>query len=101
MATIINISLNPRTDIDILKWLADQPNRSEAVRKAIRYYVAQTEGPTLAEVRADILAEVRALPSKLTVVAVEPDAQEKAGDEPAGAAANLAGLMGRLDNDWE
>lgn len=97
MATIINISLNPRADRDILDWLGEQANRSEAVRRAIRFYVAQTEGPSL----ADVLAEVRALPSRLSVVAVEPEAQERGGDEPEAAAENLNGLLGRLGNDWE
>ena len=94
---IVNTSLNDKTDRDILDWLDEQSNRSEAVRRAIRFYIARTEGPSL----ADILAEVRALPSRLSVVAVEPEAQEQGGDEPAAAAANLAGLLGRLGNDWE
>jgi len=102
MATIVNISLNDKgADRDILDWLGEQSNRSDAVRRAIRFYIARTEGPSL----ADILAEVRALPSRLSVVAVaaEPEAQEQeaTGDEPAAAAANLAGLLGRLGNDWK
>lgn len=98
MATIINISLNPRVDRDILDWLNEQSNRSEAVRRAVRFYIARTEGPTL----ADVLAEVRALPSRLsmTAVAVEPEAREQEGDEPEAAAANLGGLLERLGNDW-
>lgn len=93
MAVIVNISLDPEHDRDILKWLGRQSNRSQAVREAIRSYMAKSEGATL----EDVLAELRALPSRLNVVTVtnaETIATE--GSEPETAAANLDGLLDRL-----
>lgn len=94
MAVIVNISLDPEHDKDIMRWLGSQPNRSAAVREAIRSYMAKEQGVTL----ADVLAEVRALPSKLSVVAVSNSEPVATGDEPAEAAANLNGLLERLGN---
>jgi len=94
MAVIINISLDPEHDRDILRWLGRQSNRSAAVRKAIRAYMDADSGVTLAEV----LAEIRALPEKLSVVAVAAGVPvDDEGEEPEVAAANLDGLLGRLD----
>lgn len=90
MAVIVNFSLDPEKDKDIMKWLGSQSNRSASIREALRAYVAKTEGPTL----ADVLAEVRALPSKLSVVTVAPEVCE--GEEPEEAAANLNSLLDRL-----
>lgn len=95
MAVFVNISLDPDKDRDILEWLDSQENRSAAVREAIRSHMAETVGVTL----ADVLAEVRALPSRLSVVAVnaQPELAEE-GKEPEEAAANLNGLLDRLGN---
>lgn len=95
MAVFVNISLDPENDRDILDWLDGQQNRSAAVREAIRAHMAETEGVTLAAV----LAEVRALPSRLSVVAVnaQPEPAEE-GEEPEAAAANINGLLDRLGN---
>lgn len=95
MAVFVNISLDPDKDRDILDWLDDQENRSAAVREALRSHMAETEGVTLAVV----LAEVRALPSKLSVAAVnaQPEPVEE-GEEPEIAADNLNGLLDRLGN---
>lgn len=92
MATIIPISLDSEADKDIIRWLEGQSNRSAAVRVAIRAYIAREEGPTL----ADILAEIRHLPSRLSVVAVGDTPAAAEGNEPPEAAANLDGLLGRL-----
>ena len=35
----VTISLDPEDDRDLLQWLAAQRNRSEAVRRALRYYI--------------------------------------------------------------
>lgn len=95
MAVIVNISLDPEHDRDILRWLGSQPNKSLAVREAIRSYMAADGGVTL----ADVLAEIKALPGRLSVVAVEAGAgAEVEGEEPEAAAANLDGLLGRLGN---
>jgi len=95
MAVIINFSLDPEHDKDILRWLGKQPNRSAAVRDAIRSFMAEAEGVTL----ADVLAEGRALPSRMSVVAAnsEPEPVEE-GEEPEEAAENLNGLLDRLGN---
>lgn len=95
MAVFVNISLDPDKDHDILDWLDGQPNRSAAVREAIRSYIAKEEGITL----ADVLAEVRALPSRLSVVAVSSEPEPIEGEEePEAAAVNLNGLLNRLGN---
>jgi hypothetical protein len=97
MAVFVNISMDPENDKDILRWLDEQPNRSAAVREAIRSYIIKEEGITL----ADILAEVRALPSRLSIVAsTQPEVFEDY-EEPEAAAANLNGLLDRLgDGDF-
>ena len=94
MAIIKNISLDPEADRDILRWFADQRNQSAAVREAIRCYIARgddSSGVTM----ADLLAEIRALPSRLRVVAVDAEAADS-GPEPPEAAANLDSLLDRL-----
>jgi cell pole-organizing protein PopZ len=94
MATVINFSLDSDADKDILRWLEGQSNRSAAIRTAIRAYTTRAEGPTL----ADVLAEIRALPSRLSVTAVHGEPIADVGEEPAAAAANLDGLLDRLGN---
>jgi Arc/MetJ-type ribon-helix-helix transcriptional regulator len=92
MAIVKNFSLDPN-DKDILRWLDEQPNQSAAIREAIRYYLAKEEGVTL----ADVLAEIRSLPSRLHVVAVQGEMIES-GEEPEEAAVNLDSLLDRLGN---
>jgi hypothetical protein len=94
VAVIVNISLDPEADKDIMRWLGKQSNKSAAVREAIRCYMTKEEGITL----ADVLAEVRALPSRLSVVAVNAEPTTPEGEEPEAAAANLNGLLDRLGN---
>jgi hypothetical protein len=95
MATLIaNFSLDSEKDKDIIRWLDGQSNRSAAIRAAIRTHVAAREGVTLVEV----LAEIRSLPSKLSVVAAIPSEPLAEGEEPQVAAANLNGLLDRLGN---
>jgi hypothetical protein len=90
MAIVKNFSLDPN-DKDILRWLDEQPNQSAAIREAIRYYIAREDGITL----ADLLAEIRSLPSRLHVVAVQGETVES-GEEPEEAAVNLDSLLDRL-----
>jgi cell pole-organizing protein PopZ len=95
MATLIaNFSLDSEKDKDIIRWLDAQSNRSAAIRAAIRDHIARSEGVTL----ADVLAEVRALPSRLSAVAVTAEAITPGEEEPQAAAANLDGLLNRLGN---
>ena len=93
MAHIVNFALDPEADRDIVRWLKGKSNRSAAIRAAIRAAMAEERGATL----DDVLAEIRALPSKLRVVAATP---EMGGDEPEAAAANLNGLLDRLNEEW-
>ena len=94
MAVIVNISLDEEHDKDIMRWLGKQPNRSAAVREAIRAYMAKSEGVTL----ADVLAAVQALPGKLSGVVVSGETVSVEGEEPEAAAAHLNGLLTRLGN---
>jgi Arc/MetJ-type ribon-helix-helix transcriptional regulator len=95
MAVIINISLDLARDKDILQWLEERDNKSAAVRQSIRHFIANEERVTLAEV----LAEIRALPSRLSAgVIVSADLSESEGEEPRAAAANINGLLARLGN---
>jgi cell pole-organizing protein PopZ len=95
MATLIaNFSLDSEKDKDVIRWLDAQSNRSAAIRAAIRDHMAKAEGVTL----ADVLAEVRALPSRLSAVAVTSEATAQGEEEPQAAAANLDGLLNRLGN---
>jgi hypothetical protein len=91
---IVTISLDTESDKDLLRWLARQPNRSAAVREALRSHVGNANGPTL----ADVLAEVHALSSKLAGMAYISPPEER--EEPEIAATNLDGLLDRLDDDW-
>jgi hypothetical protein len=97
MAVVKNISLDGDADRDILRWLDDQRNQSAAVREAIRYYIAR-EGSNVT--LADVLAEIRSLPSRLKVVAAvtgeEIGNTEEEEMEPLEAATNLDGLLDRL-----
>jgi hypothetical protein len=96
MAIVKNFSLDTN-DKDILRWLDEQTNQSAAIREAIRYYIAHEDGITLADLRADLLAEIRSLPSRLHVVAVQGETVES-GEEPEEAAVNLDSLLDRLGN---
>lgn len=94
MAVIVNISLDEKHDKDILQWLGQQSNRSAAVREAIRSHISRESGVTL----ADVLAEIRALPSRFSVVAMDQELITPSDEEPEAAAANLDGLLNRLGN---
>lgn len=93
---VVNFSLDGERDQDILDWLDSQPRRrrSAAIRAAIRTLIARGDDPTL----ADIMAEIRALPSRMPVaVAIESngDAPDTQTAEPEEAAANLDGFLDR------
>jgi hypothetical protein len=93
LAVVKNFSLDPSRDRDVLRWLDEQNNQSAAIREAIRYYLAREQGLTL----ADVLAEIRALPSRLAIVDAIPADAPATGDEPQEAARNLDDLLNRLD----
>lgn len=98
MAAVVNFSLDPEVDRDILRWLDNQPNRSLAIREAVRFYMSKDDSLTL----ADVLAEIRSLPSRLSLVAVSTESVAASQEEPSQAAANLDGLLNRLGGDeWQ
>jgi hypothetical protein len=102
MAQVVNFSLNPSADRDIIRWLDEQPNRSAAIRAAIRAYMAKEKGVTLADVLVklhEMTGEIRTL----KVAGTQPEAEEAPeGEEPAAAAANVDSLLDRLDSgDWD
>jgi len=88
----IQVILDTERDEDILTWLKEQPNRSAAIRRVIRSHTAKPNGPTL----ADLLTEIKELPSRLSVVAATPQPPLLESEEPEAAAANLDGLLDRL-----
>lgn len=93
MALVKNFSLDPTADRDIIAFFEKQPNQSAAFREVVRYYLAREEGVTL----ADVLAEIRALPSRLRVVSIAEETTGDGGQEPEEAAANLDSLLPRLE----
>lgn len=92
-AVVKHFSFSPVTDRDILEWLGEQTNESASVREAVRFYLQSRNGPTL----ADVLAEIRGLPARILVVA-RPADDSPEGDEPPEAVANLSGLLDRLES---
>jgi Arc/MetJ-type ribon-helix-helix transcriptional regulator len=98
----VTISLNPEDDRDLLQWLASQRNRSEAVRRALRYYIKapglddlhrqheqiaqQVAGIDLAE----ILTRLDAIERRIARVALRSDGD--GSDEPEEALAALDAL---------
>jgi hypothetical protein len=94
VAIVKNFSMDGNADKDILRWLDEQSNQSAAIREAIRYYIAREDGVTL----GDLLAEIRALPSRLQIVAVQGEIPADGGQEPKESAANLDTLLDRLDD---
>jgi len=81
-----SVSLDIEADRDILRWLAAQPNASEAIRLAIRAY--QGRGSVTL---GDVYQAVRDLERKLQSGAVVmPDTED--WKEPSEAAAALKAL---------
>jgi hypothetical protein len=87
---IITVALNSDSDADLLRWLDRQPNKSEAIREAIRAHI-QGNGVTL----GDVLQAVRDLERKVKAgagVVSELPAEGAGYDEPPDVAAALDAL---------
>jgi hypothetical protein len=41
---VLRFSFSARRDVDLLTWLAEQPNRSLVVREALRAWMSQADG---------------------------------------------------------
>jgi len=79
----VTVVLDSNEDRDLIRWLEGQPNKSAAIRQAIRAHLGANI--TL----ADIMAKLEALErTGLTVAATAP----QAADEPPDVAAALDGL---------
>jgi hypothetical protein len=87
---IITVALNSDSDADLLRWLDRQPNKSEAIREAIRAHI-QGNGVTL----GDVLQAVRDLERKVKAGAVVVGGSPAEGggyEEPPDVAAALDAL---------
>jgi Arc/MetJ-type ribon-helix-helix transcriptional regulator len=79
----LNVDLNAEHDADVIRWLDEQPNKSEAVREAIRRMM-NNDGD-LAHVVRQVLREELAK----VVVGQAPAAEGEAEDADPQAAALL------------
>ncbi len=85
---IVTIALNSDSDADLLRWLDRQPNKSEAIREALREHTRRA-GVTL----GDVLQAVRDLERKVKGGAVVIEGSQGGGyDEPPDVAAALDAL---------
>lgn len=85
------IVLDPIADRDIIEWLGHQPNKSAAVREAVREKITRIQAqPAL----ADILHEIRAIQRKLDQGIIQYPGGELDSEqgEPETAARNLDAL---------
>ena len=68
--------LDDRRDSDILAWLAEQPNRSLAVREALRAWISQSDGLDAAMLRR-VLREELSRMSVGGIVSVTPETPQE------------------------
>lgn len=85
-------SFDPVIDRDVLDWLERQPNKSAAIREAIRFYIKKSDGPTL----ADVMSEIRILKTKIEQGVIVTELDGGPVSEPEQAAKNLDGLLDQL-----
>jgi Arc/MetJ-type ribon-helix-helix transcriptional regulator len=86
---IITVALNSDSDADLLRWLDRQPNKSEAIREALRDHIGRHSVTV-----GDVLQAVRDLERKVKAGAVVHGEEEQDGDfdEPPDVAAALDAL---------
>jgi Arc/MetJ-type ribon-helix-helix transcriptional regulator len=88
MSKLVSFKLDDKGDRDLIRWLASQSNRSEAIREALREHL-QGNGVTL----GDVLQAVRDLEHKVKAGAViVGEGGSIPGDEPPDVAAALDAL---------
>jgi len=76
---VLRFSFNAKRDIDLLAWLEQQPNRSLAVRKALRAWMSQEQGldeEVLRRVLREELAQVTVQGAASIVPAVGQEDEE-------------------------
>ena len=112
MTTVtVRFALDDYQDRDLLRWLDGLPKgrKSEAIREALRSHISAHTPITLGDVYQAVRELERTLQGGAFVAAgtvqedgdAPDDAQGIEGDEPEAAAANLDGLLDRLDgDDW-
>lgn len=86
---IVTLSLNSEGDAELLKWLDQQANKSEAIREALREHLRRN-GITLGDVYAKVCELERRV--KAGAVVVGESSTDDAGDEPPDVAAALDAL---------
>jgi len=88
----ITVEFKPDRDADILTWLEEQRNWSEAIREALRRHLTSQQGVTL----DDVYAAIRKLERRIESGArIEPTPETDCGGDAPGtseAAANLSHL---------
>jgi hypothetical protein len=85
----VRFYLDDQRDADILAWLAEQPNRSRAVRQALRAWMSRTDGLDAAVLRQVFREEL----SRVSVQGVSPAVLETPQEDEEVAEA-LDSLMG-------
>lgn len=91
--------LDDRRDADILAWLAEQPNRSLAVREALRAWISRSDGLDAVVLRR-VLREELSRMSVLGMVSAAPETSQE-DDEVAEALDSLMGAWAGLGVDEE
>jgi hypothetical protein len=94
---VLRFSFNARRDVDLLTWLEQQPNRSLAVRKALRAWMSREQGldeEVLRRMLREELAQVMVQGATSIVPAVGQE-----DEEVAEALDALLGTWSGLDGD--
>jgi len=74
----LQVRLSQKNDADILEWLSQQANQSEAVRRALRAAISPNPSPTLGAIRSVVEA---ALEQKLANLATVSNATAPTTDD--------------------
>jgi len=96
---VLRFSFHAKRDADVLAWLAEQPNRSLAVRQALRAWMSRTDGLDATVLR-------RVLREELSRVSVQGGASAapetpKEDEDVAEALDSLMGAWANLGADDE
>jgi hypothetical protein len=94
---VLRFSFHAKRDADILAWLAERPNRSLAVREALRAWMSRTDGIDAVVLRRVLREEL----SRVSVQGVAPAAPEtpQEDEEVAEALDSLMGAWADLGAD--
>jgi phosphoserine phosphatase len=94
---VLRFSFNAKRDEDILAWLAERPNRSLAVRQALRAWISRADGLDAVVLRQVLREEL----SRVSVQGTAPAAVEmpQEDEEVADALDSLMGAWTELGGD--